>query len=362
MRMDSQTQTQTQTQMPFDRGERFALLRASRQRIALELGRGAASAIALAEAVVGRSGGREGCTATSELLAFDLSRSTRTVRRAAAALESLGILIVEENIGGGGQRANQYAIDWDVVRRLSLKDVEPGESGPGGRNDRAPGRNDRAPGHDDRAPGHDVSAHKELSRKSPVLKEPPPPRKTEGQDAWMAVVVEVRKCGVSDAQAAVDAARSAGATAEDVQAVTSHWLARRPAWKAGALKWRIERAGEGLAADEGWPPVSEAARKQERICRNAEYAREQEGVARLEAQAKKHRDEANAAVHAEFEPKLAAMSDGELDRFAERKLEENLLMPMFRKHRLKSPLIRMMLVGAMEEEEKSSQSSAVSSQ
>lgn len=77
--------------------------------------------------------------------------------------------------------------------------------------------------------------------------------------AWEELAGRLRKLGMCDASTAVDTARGNGLTFDQVVAIANVWEARRPAWRPGALHWRLIHGAPDQDATEGWPPAEPGA-------------------------------------------------------------------------------------------------------
>jgi hypothetical protein len=234
----------------------------------------------------------------SDVLCVTRGMARKIVQR---ANEEFGLLaIIEDRYASGGQTANRYQIDWPVVRAVNA-----------GRLDKRPARFEEI--HSDElqhhaAPGvpivhggapmvqggvpivHGgvpmVHPYKEYTRTSPELfqnssssSEPPDGYDDETQDEgeeefvfdsdpepladasddeWEPITRELLAEGVATAADAIDGAKSAGITPDEVRAIVEHWRglvqadAKRFKAPPYALLLRIRNHRPGAPIDVGW--------------------------------------------------------------------------------------------------------------
>lgn len=155
------------------------------------------------------------------------------------------------------------------------------------------------------------------------LPTPPPPGATgDGPDDWSEVVEEVLSCGVNQGKMGVDAARTRGATPDEVRAVVTEWRKRREGWQQChvVLYRRLVAFAPGQTASEDWPPFDEAyqakldreRRAGERETAIRRLSREHHEFQRREAQSREEWDlVAFRRLLAEHCPELAARAERE---------------------------------------------------
>ena len=242
--------------------------------------------------------GRDGCHPYRETIAHKMGRvSTRTVTRAIATAQALGILTVAPQVDRSGQHSNEYRIEWETLARLCKQ--------------QPPLRLDTVS-----SPLDTVSSpYKEnnlLNLK--LLQSPPSPEATD----WVVVVEELRSVGVIDRDGTCDAASSAGLCPEDVLRIVGHWRDRPAAWSVAQLVYRVKHAA-GIDEKAGWPPPDALwERRAAKDTRDARIARdaardalsrqsESERIREVEAERAKAAD-----IAQRFGPQLDRMTRAEI--------------------------------------------------
>ncbi len=176
------------------------------------------------------------------------------------------------------------------------------------------------------------------------IKDPTHPTR-EDEAGWQVVVDDLKKAGVVTATEAVATARDHGATLDEVRSVIRYWAENRPRWAAGALAYRVKLASGDLDHEDGWPlpdPLAVTAAASKRAGADAVAKRQQ-----AEADAATVQREADRVKR--LKPKLEAMADGELDKLAERTLDD-FMLKRYREYRLTSSLVVDQLVAAIDSE------------
>lgn len=292
-RKDSEAKPENrQQEFPFDRGERFALIRRavknlpdsvacdSRGRKRAGFARNLKDLMVQIDYCTDRGKGYS--QARLEVLADKCGVSISTVRRHIREAETLCWLSVEPYTGTGGQGANRYRINWtrirvDAMKRERQKSLFEKPKDPPSQDDGAGSQDDPPPSQDGRAASHVERAfNKEVDGLTDGSEKPPSPSCGKiVDDPWELVVVDLINLGMVAAFAAVKQAKANGITVGDIRALIDHWKAHPGAWKIGALKFRIENAVPGLNPGANWPPASADFKTTEQVDAEIEQDRQE---------------------------------------------------------------------------------------
>ena len=193
------------------------------------------------------------------------------------------------------------------------------------RREREVSRNRRDNGH---APGVTETGHafdrEEKSNRRQTTTPPDPPPTWAGQDetfqpcpVWKRVGGDLVALGIFDPQPAIESARQAGASPEDVGAILDHAQSMPGAWGPGAIRNRVANAHPDLAPDQGWPAAAADYEAQ-----RAAFLKEEERRGQLAKQAVEDArlDAAKLAAgerEAEWGPVLDSMAPDELDQLVD---------------------------------------------
>jgi hypothetical protein len=249
-----------------DQAERFALLRGVTFPLSATRSRNVANLLLAVE-----QHAKSGPAHEVGWLAGVLRVSRRTLQLTQRDAERLGVLHVRRRRRvRGGQRANEYSIDWAWLREYRSPGTRPGRPPPEPRElvqrllfaDEPPGRKVCAPGRKPDgaerkpcAPVHYMSARATAPSAAPdsapttspsssPSKSPQPsrqqPKTAVPAGVWAQVEVGLRNCGVSLWQAAADAARTRGESPDDAKAAINFFVDHPGAWRdVGALYHRM---------------------------------------------------------------------------------------------------------------------------
>jgi len=116
----------TQTQFDFTRGEQLAMIRDAQLTAPAGAQVSAAALKAALRAIDDHGRGRPAFPALNTI-ARESGLGLRTVKRAVAALEAMGLLIVQRRNSGGGRQSNRYTVVWSELGLLRPGFVRRGE-------------------------------------------------------------------------------------------------------------------------------------------------------------------------------------------------------------------------------------------
>ena len=190
-----------------------------------------------------------------EDLADQMDCSIDSARRWVHLAEDHGCIVAVAVAGCGGRQANEYSIDWNVLRHPSWREKPEihQDGGPPSQNARAPSQNARAPSQNARAFKEQVQVEELTCNVSP-----PPTRISDPDECWQEVEEALRDEGVIFAGQARAVALAKGTPPTRILAIIAHYRSRPGAWTPGALFRRVEIDHPSIAIDQGWPPVSRA--------------------------------------------------------------------------------------------------------
>jgi hypothetical protein len=162
---------------------------------------------------------------------------------------------------------------------------------------------------------------------------------------------KLQSIGLALAKMAVSSAIDAGLSLSEIAWAIAFWDANRPAWEVGVLYHRfVEVRNPRLRVDEGWPRPSTAWTKAHTRQTDATIGR------RAEHERDRKRAESEREIAADLERRLGPMLDGlSPDRLnelaAERLAGQPILERQFRRHGVRSALVRERLLAALADRE-----------
>lgn len=127
-------------------------------------------------------------------------------------------------------------------------------------------------------------------------------------DPWGDAAQRLRQLGVTQADAAIGAARRNGATLTMVHAAIEWYLASKGAWEPGALYGRIAALAPGTDPTAHWPPMAEEFRRREANAEREARDRRQQAERKAKDQARRQQHAAELQLERDWGPKVDALT------------------------------------------------------
>lgn len=132
-------------------------------------------------------------------------------------------------------------------------------------------------------PGHTFDREEKRREELPPPLSPPPETAnpcpadfTPCPSAWAGVIAEMVELGIFAPQPVVDAARNAGSTPEEIEAVLAHARRHAGAFTPLEIRGRVMVNKPGQASGEGWPPPGEDYQRAREVFLDGEKKQERE--------------------------------------------------------------------------------------